>query len=280
MQQRFFHVLQCVGLVALTLLAVACTTASPQRNYKIDRSNTAVSSDSRVHLLVIHYTAEDAGDSLAMLTGEKVSAHYLIDDEPETRSGQPVVRQLVPENKRAWHAGASYWRGRSNLNDTSIGIELVNAGYRRDGVTLSWQPYTEQQIEPLIALSRDIIKRHQITAINVVGHSDIAPQRKNDPGPLFPWKRLAEAGIGAWPDADNVRHYLQIRQAETQLDVSALQQNLRRYGYKVPDSGELDEATLRVVRAFQMHFRQTDYSGHPDAETLAILDALLEKYQL
>ncbi|VFS51751.1 N-acetylmuramoyl-L-alanine amidase AmiD precursor [Budvicia aquatica] len=139
--------------------------------------------------------------------------------------------------------------------------------------------FTDNQIALVIALSRDIIERNQIAAINVVGHSDISPGRKIDPGPLFPWKKLADAGIGAWPDSPTVERYLAKRQLHSAVDVKQLQNNLNRYGYQVSDSGVMDNQTRTVIKAFQMHFRPANYSGEADAETLAILDALLEKYK-
>lgn len=130
----------------------------------------------------------------------------------------------------------------------------------------------------LIALSQDIVQRYGIRPENVLGHSDVSPQRKVDPGPLFPWERLARAGIGAWPDSRVVSERLKIRREQPTVSVVELQDSLRRYGYEVSDSGRLDEQTRSAVRAFQMHFRPANYSGEPDAETIAILDALLIKY--
>ena len=139
----------------------------------------------------MHYTAEDFHSSLKTLTDEHVSAHYLLPAHPQREHGKPTVYRLVPEAMRAWHAGTSAWRGRSNLNDTSIGIEIVNKGFTRSMLFTHWQPYTAEQIAVLIPLSRDIIQRYGIQPQDVVGHSDIAPQRKQDPGPLFPG--------GSWP---------------------------------------------------------------------------------
>ena len=156
----------------------------------------------------MHYTAEDFHSSLKTLTDEHVSAHYLLPAHPQCEHGKPTVYRLVPEAMRAWHAGTSAWRGRSNLNDTSIGIEIVNKGFTRSMLFTHWQPYTAEQIAVLIPLSRDIIQRYGIQPQDVVGHSDIAPQRKQDPGPLFPWRQLAQAGIGAWPDERDVQRLL------------------------------------------------------------------------
>lgn len=269
-----------LGLGILALLNISCNSLQYHREYWVDGSHRAKGAEPRIQFLVFHYTVEDFPASLNILTGDNVSSHYLIDTRPETKSGKPIVLQLVPESMRAWHAGASYWRGRINLNDTSIGIEIVNPGFKYMSAegTGFWQPFTDSQIALLIALSQDIIQRNGISAVNVVGHSDISPGRKLDPGPLFPWKQLAHVGIGAWPDIQTVNRYLISRQLEPVVDVKELQNNLNRYGYQVSDSGVIDAQTTQVIKAFQMHFRSTDYSGIPDAETLAILDALLEKY--
>ena len=268
------------GLLILTLLISACGTLNNKAHYVVDTSHQATGADQRIQLLVFHYTAENFPDALNILTQEKVSAHYLVPANPTKTSPRPTVLQLVPENMRAWHAGASSWQGRNNLNDSSIGIEIENMGYTKAPSNREWDAYTPEQIKLLILLSKDIIKRHQILPNNIVGHSDIAPQRKNDPGPAFPWQQLAEAGVGAWPNQADISHHLTIRQNETTVNLKELQQNLARYGYDVPQTGIFDGATLNVMIAFQMHFRPTNYSGKPDAETLAILDALLEKYQL
>ncbi|WP_159565065.1 N-acetylmuramoyl-L-alanine amidase [Budvicia diplopodorum] len=265
-------------LAILSLFNSGCSSLHHRGNYWVDDSYRAKGAEPRVLFLVFHYTAGDFPTSREILTGDNVSVHYLIDTEPDTQNGQPIALQLVPESMRAWHAGASYWRGRTNLNDTSLGIEIVNLGFNKAKGIGHWQPFTDSQIELVIAVSRDIIQRNGIAAVNVVGHSDISPGRKVDPGPLFPWEKLADAGVGAWPDAQTVNRYLIQRRSEAAIDVKALQNNLSRYGYQVPETGVMDEETSRVVKAFQMHFRPTDYSGVPDVETLAILDALLDKY--
>ncbi len=137
-----------------------------------------------------------------------------------------------------------------------------------------WQPYPLQQIDALIRLSRDIVARYGIPPTRVVGHSDIAPQRKIDPGPLFPWRTLYDAGVGAWPDDATVAAHLAGRDPKSPADVGALQAKLKRYG----SDGVPDDATRRVFSAFQMHFRPSDYSGNTDAESDAIAQALLDKY--
>lgn len=234
----------------------------------------------RIRFLIMHYTALDDNHSIKELTNGNVSTHYLIPKFDESIDGRLVVLQLVDENKRAWHAGVSYWNGRSNLNDTSIGIEVVNPGYNDISGKRIWYPYGEKQITALAALAKDIINRYQITPDNVLGHSDIAPLRKQDPGKLFPWKRLAAIGIGAWPDSKAVKKYLWGRSPHAQVDVGIIQSLLKQYGYEqTPQNGILDENTRKIISAFQMHFRQSDISGNADAETEAIVRALLEKYR-
>ncbi|MCA7012018.1 N-acetylmuramoyl-L-alanine amidase [Dickeya dadantii] len=269
-----------VALMGLTLL-VGCQTHQryvDEGDYQLDQSSPAASRGERVRFLVFHYTAEDLGNSLEKLTAEHVSAHYLVPAYPPQVNGKPVAWKLVPESQAAWHAGTSYWRGYSQLNATSIGIEQENPGWRQTASgTRWWQPYTPQQITLVTHLARDIIARHHIAPQDVVGHSDIAPQRKVDPGPLFPWQQLAMAGIGAWPQPQRVQFYLQGRQEYAPVDRNALLEKLARYGYEVsPDMTARQQQ--QVVAAFQMHFRQQRYDGEADAETEAIADALLEKY--
>ncbi len=260
--------------------------------YAVDHSWVAPSHNSRVRHLVIHYTDIDEAESLAVLTGPHVSAHYVLPLPPRDHRGMPLVYPLVDENRRAWHAGASAWRGRTNINDTSIGIEIVNLGPDRPyaeverlleqnpeaSVDIQWAPYPKAQIEALIALSRDIIERHGIHPTDVVAHSDISPTRKIDPGPRFPWRELYEAGIGVWPEDDAVASW-QARFEAQPPALSLLQEALRGWGYPLKETGELDRETRAVLRAFQMRFRPSDYRGTPDAETAAILWALLERYR-
>lgn len=269
------------GIIAAALLA-GCQ--NPQQDTLVDRGayqletlHQAQGADQRIRFLVMHYTAEDFHSSLKTLTDEHVSAHYLLPAHPQRERGKPTVYRLVPEAMRAWHAGASAWRGRSNLNDTSIGIEIVNKGFTRSMLFTHWQPYTAEQIAVLIPLSRDIIQRYGIQPQDVVGHSDIAPQRKQDPGPLFPWRQLAQAGIGAWPDERDVQRLLAGRDRHAPVPMAPLLEKLARYGYAIDPSWDARQQR-NVVAAFQMHFRPNDVRGEPDAESEAIADALLVKY--
>ncbi|WP_145578528.1 N-acetylmuramoyl-L-alanine amidase [Yersinia alsatica] len=248
-------------------------------DYKVDTSMPSIAQNERVRFLVLHYTAIDDAESLKVLTQGQVSAHYLVKTHPDTLDGKPIVLQLVPESQRAWHAGVSYWHGRSSLNDTSIGIEIVNKGFTEKMLGREWYPYNESQIKLIERLTKDIVERYNIDPTDVVAHSDIAPLRKSDPGPLFPWQRLALLGIGAWPDDATVTKYIDGRNKRDMASVSVIQQALARYGYQIPQSGELDDETKQVIKAFQMHFRAQDFSGVPDVETEAIALALVEKYR-
>lgn len=249
-------------LVLLTL--TACASTDP-RELKIDRSIQAKSQDSRVEFIVVHYTATGKAASLKILSEHNVSSHYLITDDP-----RPEVYQLVDESRRAWHAGISEWYGRTDMNAGSIGIEIVNQG----GSGTLWAPYSDAQIETLITLLHDIAQRHQIKPHNIVGHSDIAPQRKVDPGPLFPWKRLADAGLGRWYSEQKKKQAEQEFMIAGMPDTLWVQNELTRAGYPVAQHGELDRATRNVVAAFQMRYRPARYDGIPDLETMAILQAL------
>nr|WP_220496712.1 N-acetylmuramoyl-L-alanine amidase [Serratia sp. OS31] len=253
------------------------STTIDRGDYQLETLHQAQGADQRIRFLVMHYTAEDFHSSLKTLTDEHVSAHYLLPAHPPLVQGKPVAFQLVPEALRAWHAGASTWRGRTNLNDTSIGIEIVNRGFNHTLLFTHWQPYTPQQIALLIPLSRDIIQRYGIQPTDVVGHSDIAPQRKQDPGPLFPWRQLAQAGIGAWPDEQQVQKLLAGRDRRATVPLAPLIEKLARYGYGIDSQWDVRQQK-NVLAAFQMHFRPSDYRGEPDAETEAIVDALLLKY--
>jgi len=256
-------------LLALALCACTPTHLERRDGYVVDHTRVAPSHNSRIRHLVLHYTDIDEAGSLNVLTGPHVSAHYVLPLPARHYRGEPLIYQLVDEERRAWHAGASAWKERTNLNDTSIGIEIVNSG---------WAPYPEAQIEALIALSRDIIARHNIHPTNVVAHSDIAPTRKIDPGPHFPWRQLYAAGIGVWPNEETVARW-QAHFAGHPPSLATLQQALAAWGYRLRVTGELDHQTRAVLRAFQMRFRPADYRGEPDIETVATLWALLERYQ-
>ncbi len=267
-------------LVAAALLLAGCAGEKgivEKEGYQLDTRRQAQAAYPRIKVLVIHYTADDFDSSLATLTDKQVSSHYLVPAVPPRYNGKPRIWQLVPEQELAWHAGISAWRGATRLNDTSIGIELENRGWQKSAGVKYFAPFEPAQIQALIPLAKDIIARYHIKPENVVAHADIAPQRKDDPGPLFPWQQLAQQGIGAWPDAQRVNFYLAGRAPHTPVDTASLLELLARYGYDVkPDMTPREQR--RVIMAFQMHFRPTLYNGEADAETQAIAEALLEKY--
>ncbi len=235
----------------------------------------------RVRFLVMHYTALDFKASVAALTGSAVSAHYLVPDptdESYIAAGFTDMRifNLVDENERSWHAGVSAWAGRSNLNDTSIGIENVNLA-SESGDEFVFPPFNPVQIEAIKQLAANILQRYpDITPVNVVAHSDIAPGRKSDPGAAFPWKELYDAGIGAWYDDATMQTYL--AQFSASLPSKAeMVARLKTYGYDTSEA-KTESGYNALIRAFQLHFRQGNYDGVADAETAAILYALVEKY--
>ncbi|HUF72594.1 MAG TPA: N-acetylmuramoyl-L-alanine amidase [Gammaproteobacteria bacterium] len=249
----------------------------------------------RVDHLVIHFTSLDFAESMRLLTERTetpVSVHYLV---PE--SGDPTyprrrlrVYRLVDEGSSAWHAGDSAWRGVTSLNARSIGIEIVNRSRcieidsdlepkTPENERCAFEEYDPEQIALAVALARDILERHPgIDPEDVVGHADIAPGRRADPGPTFPWRELHEQGIGAWFDDETVAAYRVLFEADPPT-VSLLQRALAAYGYEVDETGADDAETRFALRAFQMHFRPDDWSGRPDAETAAILFALIDKYR-
>lgn len=251
---------------ALALLLGGCASG-----VRVNNSFTSENQDSRVQFLVLHYTVANFENSLKILThpsNRPVSSHYLVRDDPV------VTYQLVSETNRAWHAGPSFWKGYSNLNASSVGIEIVNPGWVKgpDGVTV-YAPFSEKQIDEVVALCKEIVARHDIKPDRIVGHADIAPGRKQDPGPLFPWKRLADVGLIAWPDADMVANRKVVY--EMQLpDAAWFQGKLADYGFGTSRSGVFDELTRDSLASFQMKFRPSKYDGHMDAETAALLDVV------
>ncbi|MCH8856873.1 MAG: N-acetylmuramoyl-L-alanine amidase [Proteobacteria bacterium] len=232
----------------------------------IDRSYTSQNQDSRALYIVLHYTVIDWEKSLKVLTtGGQVSAHYLVRDNPVASYA------LVDENRRAWHAGASYWAGNTNLNSASIGIEIVNPGFTETPAGRVYAPFPQAQVDEVIALVRDIQQRHQVKPERIIGHADIAPGRKQDPGPMFPWRQLADAGLIPWPDGALVALKTLEHEAAPR-DAAWLQDRLARIGYNVSRSGQMDVLTKEVVSTFQMKYRPRDISGVVDAETAALIE--------
>jgi N-acetylmuramoyl-L-alanine amidase len=234
----------CAASAAWSLHDLASVIDLPSPNHAARQS--------AVDVLVLHYTELPLDESLKVLRDDKrpnrVSAHYVLAEDG-------TVYRLVPEDRVAWHAGRSHWRGREALNGSSIGIEIVNLhGDRHD--------YPDGQIAALIALCRDIIGRHPaIVPRNVVGHSDIAPKRKIDPGLLFPWATLAAAGIGLRPRAGA---------KPIEGDIQAA---LQRFGY-LP---AVEVTTADITASFQRRFRPAKTDGVADTETRALLADLLDQ---
>ncbi len=225
--------------------------------------------DAAIDILLLHYTGmPTAAGALDRLCdpAAKVSAHYLIDEDGTTYA-------LVDEDRRAWHAGVSYWQGERDINGRSVGIELVNPGHE-----FGYRPFPEPQIRALIGLCHDILARHAIPAARVLGHSDVAPARKEDPGELFDWPRLAAEGIGLWPtDAPSVSARQTVAPGAAGPAVQELQRTLAAYGYEAAGDGLYDTGLAFIVKAFQRHWRPKGVDGVADGETQAILHHLLDR---
>jgi N-acetylmuramoyl-L-alanine amidase len=216
-------------------------------------------------MVVLHYTGMQTGAAaLARLRDAeaKVSSHYLIEEDGR-------VFSLVPEQRRAWHAGRSFWKGDRDINALSIGIELVNPGHQ-----WGYRDFPEPQVAALIELLDDIRSRWTISDGRILGHSDVAPSRKEDPGELFPWKTLAEAGHGLWVEpAASPGAPLAV--GDNGTGVFAMQAGFTRLGYDCPPSGDYDADTATIVTAFQRHWRPRLVDGIADGETRARLVQLL-----
>ncbi len=201
-----------------------------------------------IDMLVLHYTGmESANDAIKRLCDPqaKVSAHYLVHKDGR-------IIQLVGEERRAWHAGVAFWRGYTDINSRSIGVEIVNSGHE-----FGLKPFPEKQMASLETLVLDILKRHPIPKRNVVGHSDVAPRRKTDPGELFDWFRLYKCGIGIWPK-NGMAKSMNDQQAGILL---------RDFGYEIDDLG-------KTLEAFQRRFRPIEINGKLDSETVQLLSGL------
>lgn len=206
-----------------------------------------------IDMLVIHYTgmpSADAARTRLCDADARVSAHYLIDEEGG-------IERLVAEDRRAWHAGVSAWRGQRDVNARSIGIELVHPGHE-----WGYRAFTEAQMLALIELARDILARHPIPARNVVGHADVAPLRKQDPGELFDWARLAAAGVGLFPERSDLP-------AEMEADGWGLAGDLAAIGYDVARVPPGSPDWPQLILAFQRHFLPDRLTGTPDPVTCA-----------
>lgn len=265
--------------VAAALWLAGCATVATEGGVPIDATHTAKGQDSRVLFLVLHYTVLDFPMSMKVLTEQEVSAHYLVSDGP-----QPLIYRLVDENRRAWHSGASAWKENRRLNSSSIGIEIVHPGVKRGtsdklpAEVREYEPWSQAQFDVLVPLIKDIVKRHGILPERILGHGEVSAQYKEDPGPTFPWKQLADLGITPpWPDAARVAAQQAQYEGLLPTGESALpnalwfQKALAKHGYELVPTGQWDKPTQRVLMNFQMRYRPADYRGQPDAESAAIL---------
>ncbi len=216
-----------------------------------------------IDTLILHYTGMQSADAaIARLRDPeaKVSSHYVVDEDG-------AILRLVPEERRAYHAGISSWRGNNELNGRSIGIEIVNPGHE-----WGYRDFPAVQLAAVCDLCLSILSRHAIPARNIVAHSDVAPDRKEDPGEKFDWEQLAKNGVGLWPfDVPDLRNTGEVRDA---LGVRWVRAALIEIGYHVAPEGALDPALATVLRAFQRHWRPEAVTGHADAGTLARLSGV------
>lgn len=219
-------------------------------------------------MLVLHYTGmKDGPSALARMQADReprVSAHYMVEEDGR-------VFALVAEDKRAWQAGRSWWRGDEDLNSRSIGIEIVNPGHE-----WGYRPFPDAQIAAVIELCQGILSRWPIPQNRIVAHSDIAPDRKEDPGELFPWKLLSESGIGLWPAPARPEPWMMhgAVMGDAGVTVEGLQRDLATIGYRVKVTGVYDEATGAVVRAFQRRWRPLRVNGEGDVDTIVLANSV------
>ena len=216
--------------------------------------------------LILHYTGmATAQSALKWLCNpiSNVSCHYFVFEDGR-------ILQLVPESRRAWHAGASNWHGETDINSTSIGIEIVNQGHEGGS-----PPYPQEQIIATITLCLDITERWHIPQERVLAHSDIAPLRKPDPGEMFPWGQLYESGVGHWVKPEPIQGGRFFSLGDTGAPVEALQSMLALYGYGLDINGVYDVQTEAVIRAFQRHYRPEKVDGIADHSTITTLRNLI-----
>lgn len=235
-----------------------------------------------IDMLILHYTGMETGDAALKRmcdASAEVSAHYMIWEDGR-------ISQLVDESKRAWHAGVGSWQGNTDLNSCSIGIEIVNGGHDwplANGVLL---PYPPEQIAAVIALSNAITQRHTIPATRIIGHSDVAPARKADPGEHFPWQQLAKHGLGLWlgpattpaRESDGLPFQIDygLLLGDTGAPVTRLQADLSAIGYGLAATGIYDTDTQHCVTAFQRHWMPDQLDGPLDLEALETIATLAD----
>jgi N-acetylmuramoyl-L-alanine amidase len=217
-------------------------------------------------ILLLHYTGmPSTAEAVERLCDPeaKVSSHYVVDEDGN-------ILQLVPEARRAWHAGVSSWEGVTDINSRSIGIEMSNPGH-----SYGYPDFPEPQLAAVIALCRDLMERHRFRPDRVLAHSDVAPLRKWDPGEKFPWERLHRAGVGAWVEPAPMKLGMVLAADDVRPEVAQLQAGLRVYGYGIEATGTYDELTTAVIAAFQRHFRPACVDGRADPSTIETLRSLL-----
>lgn len=288
--------MQCQNILSLSLLLTFFdSTMYPQLNIqhqpsinyseRINKNKKSV----KPEYIIIHYTANCNHKSVIdhfKSWIHKVSAHYVI------QTNGTIVETVHPDHA-AWHAGKSSWKNNSEMNIYSIGIELINPGFTDknskpcpetnennwtmqdcieiEGSPNCWYAFSKKQIQSLIELCKDLIQKYHIDPYNILGHSDIAPDRKIDPGPLFPWQLLSQYGIGMWWD--------KLPELSIQPSIQEIQKKLQDFGYTIKITNKIDAQTTNIIKAFQSHFRPKKIDGMLDTETIAILDALLDKYK-
>ena len=258
------------------------TTVKNIGKFQVDsNSYVATGKNERIQFIVVHYTATDNLGSIKELTSSRVSSHFLVLDEEDNK-----IYSLVPLEQRAWHAGASSFRGRTNINDTSVGIEIVSDGIAREYRADSnpYHPYDHYvdykpiQIEKVAQIIKYVAEKYNVPARNIVAHSDIAPSRKKDPGAKFPWKELYDKyNIGAWYDEADKQEFMDEEKFKA-TSIIEIKDELRKYGYEINRLDEWDKGSKDVVYAFQLHFNPKNATGEMDLETFAILKALNKKY--
>jgi N-acetylmuramoyl-L-alanine amidase len=276
------HLFHAIGINSLNIIQKPSANFNERKEHKTEMIV-------KPEYIILHFTANCSTHETLKVFWDivrPVSSHYII-------STNGKIVQMVDESKRAWHAGKSQWLDNWQMNTYSIGIEITNPGYTEinkkpctdnkkiwnktigqcvTGSPNLWYNFTPQQIEAVIKLCRDIMKRYNIPRSHVLGHSDIAPGRKLDPGPLFPWKILASHGIGLWPkDLTTLQN-----DSIFTGSITDLQKKLQQYGYHISITGKLDTQTKNVIQAFQMHFRPNNIDGNPDNEIMHILENLLK----
>lgn len=225
-----------------------------------------------ISMLVLHYTGMESGAAARARLCDpaaEVSAHWIVHEDGKAET-------LVDEAKRAWHAGRGSWNGKTDVNSASIGIEIVNGGHNVPLPDGSLPPYPDVQILAVIKLAKEIIERHEIKPHNIVGHSDIAPERKEDPGEHFPWEGLAAAGIGYWPGDLPDDNRVLFEAGDRDRGLSIIQRGLADLGYGASVTGCLDEPTQAIIRAVQRRYRPSNIDGVIDMQVMEIIKRLSE----